>query len=79
MRMPYIMPAAALLMLLTGCAGDPVFDARACPVEKTYTAEEQKQMAADLPKTPSSIQTAIVDYGKLRDKARACRGQKVPG
>lgn len=71
--------APVLALMLAGCATDTVFDPRACPVEKQYTLEEQKQMAADLPKAPPSIQTAIVDYGKLRDKARACRGQKVAG
>lgn len=68
--------APVLLLALAGCATDTVFDPRACPVEKQYTADEQKQMAADLPQAPPSIQTAIVDYGKLRQKTRACRGAK---
>ncbi len=63
-----------LTTLLGGCA-TTVFDPRACPNERRYTKAEQDQFLADLPKTPASIQGAMVDYGKLRDKARACRGE----
>lgn len=65
-----------LLTFLSGCA-TAVFDARACPTERAYTKAEQDQFLKDMPKTPPSIQGAMVDYGKLRDKARACRGIKV--
>lgn len=78
MRLHHIALLACAL-LLGGCASDAVFDARACPTEKTYTAEQQAQMATDLERTPPSIQGAMVDYSKLRDKARACRGKKVQG
>lgn len=65
-------------LLLGGCQTTAVFDLRACPRERSYTAEEQAQMARDLDKSPPSIQRAFVDYGKLRDKARACRGEEPP-
>lgn len=58
--------------LMSGCAGT-TFDPLACPVEKTYTAEEQAQLRAELPTAGPAIRGAMIDYGKLRDKARACR------
>ena len=61
-------------MALSSCATTGVFDARACPREKLYSKEEQERFLNDLPKAPKSIQGLVVDYGKLRDKARACRG-----
>lgn len=66
-----------LLFLLSACATASVFDPRACPQERKYTKAEQDQFLKDMPKTPASIQGALVDYGKLRDKSRACRGEKV--
>lgn len=66
------------LLVLSGCVTDnAVFDPRGCPREKTYTAEQQTQIANDLKKTPRSVKSAMIDYGKLRDKARACRGEKT--
>lgn len=63
-----------LAPLLGGCPqSTAVFDARACPREKVYSREHQAKMADALPKAPPIIQDAIVDYGKLRDQARACR------
>lgn len=64
-----------LTLLLTDCA-KTVFDARACPRERAYSKAEQDQFLNDLGKTPASIRGAMVDYGKLRDKARACRGEQ---
>lgn len=64
-----------LLTLLTGCAST-VFDKRACPTEKKYTAAEQDKFLADLGKAPASIQGVVGDYMKDRDKMRACRGEK---
>lgn len=63
-------------MGLSSCAHS-VFDERACPNERRYTKAEQQQFLDDMPSAPPSIQSAMVDYGKLRDKARACRGEKV--
>jgi hypothetical protein len=60
---------------VSSCAST-VFDKRACPVERKYSKAEQDQFLRDLDRTPTSIQGAMVDYGKLRDKARACRGVK---
>lgn len=62
-------------LLLTSCA-TAVFDPRACPQEKKYTKAEQQKFLDELPTTPPAIKQAMVDYGKLRDKARACRGGK---
>lgn len=65
-------------ILSVGACSTTVFDPRACPTERKYTKAEQDQFLKDLPTTPASIQGAMVDYGKLRDKARACRGVKAP-
>ena len=62
-------------LTLTACATTS-FDPRACPREKEYTREQQKQLSAAYSKAEPIIQSAIDDYGKLRDKARACRGEK---
>jgi hypothetical protein len=59
-------------MLISGCE-TAVFDARACPKEKPYSRAFQNQLADELPKAGPAIREAMVDYGKLRDKARACR------
>lgn len=64
------------LTLLSACA-TANFDTRVCPVERKYTKAEQDQFLRDLGKTPASIQGAMGDYQKLRDKARACRGESV--
>jgi outer membrane murein-binding lipoprotein Lpp len=61
--------------LLAGCASREVavVDPRLCPPVKAYSKQEQAQMARDLDQTPPSIQKAFIDYGKMRDQARACR------
>lgn len=59
---------------LTACTTVP-FDRMACPPIKKYTKQEQQQFLNDLGKTPASIQGMMVDYQKLRDKARACQGK----
>lgn len=70
------MLALTLLTLpLAGCE-TAVFDARACPTERVYTKAQQDAIAAEYVKSGPAIKGAIVDYGKLRDKARACRGAK---
>jgi hypothetical protein len=59
---------------LSACS-TTVFDPRGCPREKEYTKAEQARLAAELPKAGPALQAAMVDYGRLRDKARACRGE----
>lgn len=59
------------MMSLSGCV-TATFDSRACPPVKTYSKEEQNKFLNDLPKAPPSIQGLMVDYGVLRDKAKAC-------
>jgi hypothetical protein len=63
-------------MLTSGCA-TAVFDKRACPKEKEYTREQQTRIADALVRADPVLKSAMVDYGKLRDKARACRGARV--
>jgi hypothetical protein len=60
---------------MAGCAPREVgvFDPRACPPVKEYSKQEQAQAAKALDETPPIIQRWIVDYGKLRDKSRACK------
>lgn len=64
-----------LALLISGCA-TATFDPRACPVERTYSAAEQLTLAEELKAAGPAVKSALVDYGKLRDKARACRGVK---
>jgi hypothetical protein len=54
----------------------PAFDERACPQEKKYTKAELNSLADAVEKAPAVIKGAMSDYGKLRDKARACRGER---
>jgi len=62
------------VIVLAGCGPKyAVFDPQACPVEKKYSADEQKQAKAALRKSPSIIQNWMVGYFKLREKTRACR------
>lgn len=64
---------------LTACATNTVFDPRACPQERKYTRAEQQRLLNELPRAGPMTRAAILDYGKLRDQARACRGETVPG
>ena len=64
-----------LLLLLSGCATG-VFDPRACPQERKYTQVELNRLADEVDRAGPATKSAMVDYGKLRDKARACRGQR---
>ena len=63
-----------LMLILSACA--TTFDPRACPQERIYTKAEQQKLLAALKKSPVVIQGAMVDYGKLRDMVRACRGAR---
>lgn len=80
MRYTKLLTALMLLLpfVIAGCAAnkEAVFDPRACPREKTYTPEQQAQIAEGLDKSPRIIQGVVVDYGRLRDQARACRGAR---
>jgi hypothetical protein len=67
------------LSLFVASCQTAVFDPRACPVEASYTRAEQKAAADALPRADPIIQRMVVDYGKLRDKARACRGTPRQG
>lgn len=69
----------AVILLTTSTAGcvTAVFDERACPRERDYTAEEQAQIGKELRLAGPHVRSAFVDYGKLRDKSRACRGETV--
>lgn len=69
------MLALMILGLLTGGCVTATFDERACPRERTYTRAEQTKIADELVKAGPAIKGAFVDYGKLRDKTRACRGE----
>lgn len=71
--------AAVTFSLMAVTCGDFAnFDPRACPRERAYSKQQQAQIADDLKKSPQSVRGAFVDYGKLRDQARACRGERVP-
>jgi hypothetical protein len=70
--MKSILVLTILSLFVSGCA-TATFDERACPQEKKYTKAQQEQLANELEKAGPMINQAFVDYGKLRDKARACR------
>lgn len=75
-KMVAVGPSVIIIALfLSACA--TTFDPRACPREREYTRAEQKIIAAEFKKAPVIIQGVAVDYGKLRDMARACRGEAV--
>lgn len=65
---------ALVALLLSGCS--TVFDPRGCPEEKKYSKAEQKAFLDAIDKAPPIIQGMLVDYGKLRDHSRACRGSR---
>lgn len=67
-----------LILALSACATLTVMDPRACPTERKYSRAEQQALRAAVPKTPHVVKLALVDYGKLRDQSRACRGETVP-
>ena len=64
-----------LATLLSGCA-TAHFDARACPTIRGYTKAQMTALADELVKAGPALQSMAVDYLKLRDKVRACRGAK---
>lgn len=61
-------------MSMTACV-QANFDSRVCPREASYTKAQQTQLADELKVAGPMTRQAIRDYGKLRDKARACRGE----
>lgn len=67
-------PVLILLTLsTTGCASTAIFDRRACPTIVEYSKHQQVQLADELKAAGPTLKGAFVDYGKLRDKVRACR------
>lgn len=61
--------------LLSGCA---TAASSACPVPVVYSRETMLAAAAELEVMPRPSVVAdqiIPDYGRLRDQARACRGE----
>ena len=77
MRLPWEIPALALVALAAACASlaSPP-GAALCPEPKTYTAEEETRAAHELPALPpnSVLAEMIIDYGRERAELRACRG-----
>jgi hypothetical protein len=75
-----------LLVLVAGCAQTmstaparplpPPVITTACPPLKSYTPDEQLQMAAALQALPQDnpLVQAMEDYGQLRKTVRACHG-----
>lgn len=61
-----------LPILLAGCS---TIDASPCPPLKTYTPEQNEQLAQELDTLPGDAITidVIADYMLLRDQVRACQ------
>ena len=69
----------ALGLLTTSIAGCATGVSNACPHEVEYSPEQQRQAADELSKLPRDGMvrgTMMPDYGRLRDQARACRGER---
>ena len=68
----------ALALLTTSTAGCATAVSNACPREVEYSADQQRQAADELSTLPRDGMVRGVmmpDYGRLRDQARACRGE----
>jgi hypothetical protein len=62
-------------MSIGGCA---TAVSSACPREVEYSAEQQRRAADELSTLPRDGMVRgmmMPDYGRLRDQARACRGE----
>lgn len=73
------MRALFLALILTGCATTaiaPADNSAACPAVKVYTEAQQRELSSALAVLPqdSPIISAMIDYGRLRAAARACKG-----
>ena len=69
------MVLALLTMSTAGCA---TAVSSACPREVEYSTEQQRRAAEELSTLPRDGMvrgTMMPDYGRLRDQARACRGE----
>jgi hypothetical protein len=69
------MAPALLTMSIGGCA---TAVSSACPHEVEYSAEQKRRAADELSTLPRDGMVRGVmmpDYGRLRDQARACRGE----
>jgi hypothetical protein len=67
-----------LVLLTTLTAGCGTAVSSACPREVEYSAEQQRQAADELsalPRNGTVRGVMMPDYGRLRDQARACRGE----
>lgn len=66
------------MVSLSACATAPS-EEPACPREQEYSKEFLNKLADELDKVApeSPIMIAMIDYGALRNGARACRGEKV--
>ena len=72
-----ILAAILSATLLSGCVTEAssVVDRRVCPVEKRYTSVELAALGKAIQAADPVIQQAAIDYMRLRDHARACRGK----
>jgi hypothetical protein len=71
----------ALALLTTSIAGCATASSSACPREVEYSTEQQRRAADELSALPRDGMVRGVmmpDYGRLRDQARACRGEANP-
>jgi len=71
------MALALLTMSTSGCATEN--SSAACPREVAYSRQQQEQAADELAGMPAGIvrDRFMPDYGRLRDQARACRGEST--
>lgn len=73
---------AALVLLTMSTSGCATAASSACPREVDYSPEQQRRAAEELAVLPRDGMLRGVfmpDYGRLRDQARACRGEEGDG
>jgi hypothetical protein len=69
---------AALALLVTLISACATAVSSACPREVEYSLQQQQRAAEELSTLPRDGMvrgTMMPDYGRLRDQARACRGE----
>ena len=70
---------AALALLAMSTSGCATASSNACPREVVYSRQQQELAAEELATMAAGIvrDQFVPDYSRLRDQARACRGEQA--
>jgi hypothetical protein len=76
-RMLALTPPLIGLILIGGCATVPSNPPVICPAVQAYSRDFQTRLADELAGLPkgAALETAMLDYARLRDEVRACAGK----